>query len=55
MSLVIHNIYKHVLMKDGTVIDIKEFINTWCKSWNDALNIWPEISTAMFLRKYIND
>jgi hypothetical protein len=66
MSPVVYNIYKHVLRKDGTVADIREFIDVWwnedfCKNlpvgtkWSEVFNLWPEFATAVFLRKYLND
>lgn len=62
---IVREIYKHVLLKDGSIADIQTFVNKWYWSdlirdmsigtdWSEMISFWPENVVAMFLYRYLN-
>lgn len=66
MSQTVYLIYKNILRKDGSVANIREFVDTWYREdmvvnlpvgtgWNEILTLWPEFAIAVFLKKYLTN
>jgi hypothetical protein len=64
MSQTVYLIYKNILKKDGSIADIRKFVDTWYREdmvknlpvgakWSELTMLWPEFAIAVFLRKYL--